>query len=318
MLRGRRRPTLRRVLRLTALALAGWLVLSLVLFLVSAGLQDGVSSGAKRALDGGGFLPISGSTVLVLGSDARLKGTHERGANVIGQPSRSDTIMLLRSGGGHSARLSIPRDTVVDIPGHGPDKINAAYAIGGPELTIRTLKRWLGIKIDHLVEVNFANFPQFVDSLGGVDFTGGCIDSNISGGVSNGGKTLILKAGTHHLDGQQALTLARTRKNACKPRENDLDRVRRQQQLISAMKAQLLAPTTLLRLPWVAWAAPRAIRSDMGGPTLLGLATAMAASGSPKPRVLKPSGSLRLRDGQDALVVSDAEKSAAVKRFLNG
>ncbi len=108
--------------------------------------------------------------MLVLGSDARPKGTKEAGANLIGSPSRSDSIMLMRVGGGKNATLSIPRDTVVDIPGHGRNKINAAYALGGPSLAIETVESYLGIKVNHLVEVNFENFPQLIDSLGGVTY----------------------------------------------------------------------------------------------------------------------------------------------------
>ena len=90
--------------------------------------------------------------------------------------------MLIRTGGGHAARLSIPRDTVVEIPGHGLQKINAAYAFGGPALSISVIKRYLGIPINHLVEVNFENFPQLIDAMGGVDYTGGCVISRIDGG----------------------------------------------------------------------------------------------------------------------------------------
>ncbi len=83
----------------------------------------------------------SANTVLVIGTDERPKGTHEAGANTSDAGSRSDTLMLWRVGGGVSRRLSIPRDTLVSIPGHGTNKINAAYAFGGPALTIKTVKR---------------------------------------------------------------------------------------------------------------------------------------------------------------------------------
>ena len=125
--------------------------------------------------------------------------------------------MLIRTGGGHAARLSIPRDTVVEIPGHGLQKINAAHAFGGPAESVAVIKRWLGIPINHVVEVNFENFPQLIDAMGGVDYTGGCIISRIDGGFSQGGYTLRLPAGTHHIDGKQALALARTRENLCAP-----------------------------------------------------------------------------------------------------
>jgi LCP family protein required for cell wall assembly len=288
-----------------------------VLFLISAQIeQANVSDQAKTALDGG-FPLTSASNILVLGSDARPGRARDCPASGCGPP-RSDTIMLMRVGAGHSARLSIPRDTIVDIPGHGRDKINAAYAIGGPALTITTVKQFLGIKVNHLVEVNFQNFPDFVDALGGIDFTGGCVSSNISGGKANGGSTLRLPAGTHHLDGQQALTLARTRKNSCRPGEDDLDRAKRQQQILSAIKGRVVSIGTFFRLPWVSWEAPKAIRTDMNGFYLLGLFGAMATTGSPTPRVLKPTGAETLPGGGVGLTVSPEQRRAEVQRFLSG
>jgi LCP family protein required for cell wall assembly len=315
----RRRPvTPRRVVKWLALAVAGWLALSLVLVLVSAQIERSkVSGAAKAALKPAGFPLTSANTVLLLGSDARPQGSKEPGANP-GGPSRSDTIMLWRVGGGHGARLSIPRDTVVPIPGHGTDKINAAYAYGGAALSIRTIEDYLGIPVNHLVEVSFENFPKLIDALGGVDVTTGRVCSEISGGVRNGGQTLKLPAGTHHLDGEQALVLARTRKNACNPAEDDLTRAKRQQQILSGIKDSLVSPLSFFRLPWISWYAPKAMRTDMGGPTLLGFFAATATSGSPPVQVLKPSGFTTLPNGGSGLVVSEAEKQAAVRRFLDG
>jgi LCP family protein required for cell wall assembly len=321
---GRRRLSLRgpwtwrRALKWLALALAAWIGLSLVLFLVSAQIEaGGIPDSAKRYLSGG-FPLTSASTILVLGSDARVKGHAEPGAETIGQPSRSDTILLIRTGGGASARLSIPRDTVVDIPGHGRDKINAAYAYGGATLALRTVERYLGIRVNHLVEVNFANFPKLIDAMGGIDYTGGCVFSLINGGRRNGGYTLRLRAGTHHIGGAQALALARTRHNLCNARENDLTRVRRQQKIFSAIKSRALSPWTFIRLPWVAWNAPKAVRSDMGGPSLLGFVGGQLIGGSAKSIVLRPSGGVTLPNGGAGLIVSDAEKRRDVREFLAG
>jgi LCP family protein required for cell wall assembly len=315
--RGSARITLGRVVRWVALAIAGWLLLSLLLFLLSAQIERGkVSDEAKAALRSAGALPFSANTILILGSDARPEGSKEPGANP-GGPSRSDTIMLWRVGGGHAARLSIPRDTIVEIPGHGLQKINAAYAFGGAELSIRTLETYLGIPINHLIEVDFTNFPKLVDALGGVDVKTGRVCSRINGGQRNGGVTLNLHSGTNHLTGRQALALARTRKNACNPAEDDLTRAKRQQQILSAMKGRVLAPTTFLRLPWVSWYTPKTLHTDMGGPTLLGFFAAAATSGSPPVEVLKPSGFQTLPDGSSGLAVSDAERQAAVRRFLD-
>lgn len=316
--RGGRGITPGRVVKWLLLAIGGWLALSLVLFLVSAQIQKGkVSDEAKAALTDAGYPLTSPNNVLILGSDQRPSGTKEPGASTAG-PSRSDTIMLWRVGGGKSARLSIPRDTVVDIPGHGRQKINAAYAFGGAALSIDTIEQYLGIPVNHLIEVDFENFPKLIDALGGIDVTTGRVCSEISGGKANGGWTLRLRRGTHHLDGEDALTLARTRKNDCNPAEDDLTRARRQQEILSGIKGQLTSPATFFRLPWVSWAAPQAIRTDMGGPTLLGFFAASAIGGTPPVAVLRPSGAETLPDGGSGLVVSDADKQAAVQAFMDG
>jgi LCP family protein required for cell wall assembly len=307
----------RIILGLLALTV-GWLALSLVLFLLSSHFERiSPPSDVTAVLDPAGFPLTSANNILVLGSDRRQKNSKEPGAETSG-PGRSDTIMLIRAGGGHSSRLSIPRDTVIEIPGHGLQKINAAHAFGGPALSISVIKNWLGIPINHVVEVNFEDFPQLIDAMGGVDYTGGCVVSRLDGGFSQGGFTLRLSRGTHHLDGKQALALARTRDNLCEPQETDLQREEHQQALFQDMKSRLLSPSSFLRLPLIAWNAPPAIISDMSGPTLLGLFGALAISGTPPTRVLKPSGTITLPDGESGLTVSEAEKRAAVARFEAG
>jgi LCP family protein required for cell wall assembly len=320
-----RRPRIGRAItvglivkRVLMLAIA-WVLLSLVVFLVSAQIQQGDLSG-KVSLGGAGYPLTSANNILVLGSDQRTKGSKEPGASTSG-PSRSDSIMLMRVGGGKNARLSIPRDTVVDIPGHGRDKINAAYAIGGPALAVETIERYLGIRVNHLIEVNFENFPQLIDAMGGITYKGGCVVSRINGGFKNGGYTLRLKKGKTHINGKQALALARTRHNDCNKRESDLTRARRQQKILSAMKSRLLSPFAFVRLPLIAWNTPKALKSDMSGPTLLGLFGALATSGSPPTRILKPDPQQpfeRAPGGGAGLHVSDAEKQREVARLLRG
>jgi LCP family protein required for cell wall assembly len=305
------------LLGLLALVL-GWLALSLVLFLVSAHFErTPVPLEVASVLRPAGFPLTSANNILVLGSDRRPKGSREPGANTSG-PSRSDTIMLIRTGGGHSARLSIPRDTVVEIPGHGLQKINAAYAFGGPALSISVIERYLSIPINHLVEVNFEDFPQLIDAMGGVDYTGGCVVSRIDGGFSRGGYTLRLSRGTNRLNGKQALALARTRENLCAPGQTDLQREEHQQALFQDMKSRLLSLSSFVRLPLIAWNAPPAIISDMSSPTLLGLFGALAVGGTPPTRVLEPSGNVALPDGEEGLSVSESERRAAAERFLAG
>ncbi|WCB92376.1 Polyisoprenyl-teichoic acid--peptidoglycan teichoic acid transferase TagU [Baekduia alba] len=305
-----------RIVKWVVLGAIAWVGLSLVLFLISAQIQQGDLSG-KVALGGAGFPLTSPNTVLVLGSDQRPKGSKEAGADPSG-PSRSDSIMLMRVGGGKNSRLSIPRDTIVDIPGHGRNKINAAYAFGGPALAVETIENYLGIKVNHLIEVNFQNFPDLIDAMGGITYEGGCVVSKINGGFKNGGYTLRLKKGKTHIDGKQALALARTRHNDCNKAESDLTRARRQQKILSAMKSRLISPWAFPRLPLIAWNTPKALKSDMSGPTLLGLFGALATSGSPPTRILKPDGAETAPDGGAGLHVSDAEKARDVERFLKG
>jgi LCP family protein required for cell wall assembly len=316
--RWRRWATPKRML----LGLAGlvllWLGLSLVLFLISSHFErTSPPSNVASVLDSAGNPLTSVNNILVLGSDRRQKDSKEPGAETTG-PGRSDTIMLIRTGGGHSARLSIPRDTIVEIPGHGLQKINAAHEYGGPAESISVIKHWLDIPINHLVEVNFENFPQLIDAMGGVNYTGGCIISRLDGGSSQGGFTLRLKAGTHHIDGKEALAIARTRENLCAPNETDLQREEHQQALFNSMKSRLLSLSSFIRLPLIAWNTPPAIISDMSGPTLLGLFGGLAIGGTPPTHVLDPTGAMTLPDGEQGLTVSESAKQAAVTRFLSG
>jgi LCP family protein required for cell wall assembly len=307
----------RVLLSLLALAVA-WIVLSLALFLVSSHFErTPLPADVSGVLDSSGYPLTSANNILVLGSDRRQKNSKEPGAETTGF-GRSDTIMLIRTGGGHAARLSIPRDTVVEIPGHGMQKVNAAHEFGGPAESVSVIKRWLGIPINHVVEVNFENFPQLIDAMGGVSYTGGCIISKLDGGFANGGFTLRLSAGTHHIDGKQALALARTRENLCHSNETDIQREEHQQALFTDMKSQLKSPSSFFRLPWIAWDAPPAIISDMSGAELLGMFTALALTGTPPTHVLLPTGQISLPSGEEGLTISEQARNADVAQFMRG
>jgi LCP family protein required for cell wall assembly len=315
----RRWVTTKRILVYLACAIGGWLLLSLVLFLISAQVQSGsLPSSATAALTSGPNMITGTDTVLVLGTDQRPKGSKEPGANTSDKGSRSDTIMLWRIGAGVSRRLSIPRDTVAQIPGFGSTKINAAYAYGGPALAIKTVEQFTGVKINHLIVVNLANFPKFIDAIGGVTVKTGRICSEISGGAKLGGFSLFLRPGTHNLTGIQALTLARTRDNLCNAASSDLTREGYQQKILNAIKSKLLSPMTFFSLPWASWYAPQAVRTDMGGFTLLSLFAAAEMGGSAPTVILHPSGSETLPDGEDALVASPHDVHRAVNQLMNG
>src|SRR3954452_6815035 len=173
----RRRVDGRRVLKWVGFAALAWILISFIAFGVSAQIQSFKLSGeAGKALHGNPFLLPSAQTILVLGTDARPPDTNEPGAprkkKCFEQQShgdaphdgceageyRSDTLMLIPAGGGPFRKLSIRRDPFAEIPGQAPTKINAAFSFGGAALQIKTIEQLLGIKIDHLVIVDFTGF----------------------------------------------------------------------------------------------------------------------------------------------------------------
>ncbi|MBV8432081.1 MAG: LCP family protein [Solirubrobacterales bacterium] len=317
----RKKITPGRVLKWVLLAIVAWVLLSFVLFMISAQTRSGsLPSGASSQLSSGGPMLTSANTILLLGLDTRPKtgpGSKEPGANFNDANAATDTIMLWRLGGGTSRRLSIPRDTLVNIPGHGMQKINAAWPIGGPALALQTIKQFTGIQqINHLVVINLGNFPNFIDDVGGVTVTTGKICSNISGGAANGGFTLDLNPGTHHLNGLQAMVLARTRENSCNPASNDLTREAMQQQILNSIKSQLLTFHTFFHLPWAAWDAPGVLETDMGGLSLMQMFIASEIGGSAPVNLLKETPGTH--NGADVLIPDRANVNAQVQKLLTG
>jgi LCP family protein required for cell wall assembly len=317
--RGRITPL--RVLECVAIAIVAWLLLSFVLFMISASERagSGLIKQAQSQLSSGGPMLTSANTILVLGLDNRPtsgQGSKEPGANTNERDAATDSIMLWRLGGGVSRRLSIPRDTLVDIPGLGESKINAAWSYGGPALAVKTIKQFTGLQINHVVVVDLGNFPKFINDIGGVNVKTGRICSSISGGTANGGFTLNLSPGTHHLNGEQALVLARTRENACNAASNDLTREAAQQQILNSIKSQLLSLHTFFHLPWASWDAPGVLQTDMGGLTLMQMFVASEVGGSAPVSLLSETPSTY--NGQDVLMPSQANVQAQAKRLLTG
>jgi LCP family protein required for cell wall assembly len=298
------------VLKWVVLAVACWLLLSLALFVASAQLQRGVDAGADEALASGGNM-VTGTNVLVLGSDRRAGDSIDQSQT---GPGRADSILVLHAAFGSVRKLSIPRDAAADVPGHGAQKINAAYALGGTGLMIDTVERFLGngIEINHVVEVDFADFPELIDALGGITVNN---KSRIcSPPFDNFWKGYRLPKGEQKLDGERALGFARVRKNPCAPGEDDRTRAARQQEVLGAIRGRLLSPTTFLRLPWVSWNAPKTIETDMGPAGLFGLFTDLVTGNSEDSTVLEftcggcgPGGSA---------VVADSEKREEVEKLL--
>lgn len=307
--RERRQLSPGRVLAWLAAAVAAWLLLSLVVFLLSAQVEKGVSDTAEKSLSSRGNL-LSGSNVLILGSDARTGESIDKSQQ---GPSRADSIMVVHVAFGSVRKLSIPRDSYAQIPGHDAQKINASYALGGAGLTVQTVEGFLGngVRINHIVEVDFEDFPKLIDALGGVTVNNRT--KICSPGFDNYWKGYKLSRGKHKLSGKQALGYSRVRKNPCAPNENDIDRTRRQQEVLAAMPRALFRPTTFIKYPLVAWRAPKALKTDMKGPALLALFADMATGGTADTDVLEPS-CLDCGPG-GTLMVSDGAKADAVRKL---
>lgn len=170
--------------------------------------------------------------VLLLGSDARENDT----------ASRSDTIILARidANVGKATLVSIPRDTKVEIEGHGTQKINAAYAFGGPAGAVEAVEKMSGVEISHYAEIHFDELEKAVDQLGGI-----WVDipvSNDQTGASNSG--VELNAGMQRLNGEQALAFARERYGY---NEGDFQRAENQRIIVQAIADTILSlpPTEL-------------------------------------------------------------------------
>jgi len=185
-----------------------------------------------------------GTTYLVVGSDSR-EGLSEEERQELATGGgegggRTDTIMLLHTGDGGPLLLSIPRDSLVDIPGHGNTNINAAYAFGGPELIVETIEQNTGIRIDDYIEVGFGGFVNVVDAVGGVEV---CPDRAITDPKAGLTGDNAIEKGCHEVDGVQALGLARSRQTFA---TSDIARVQNQRKVISAIASRAASPWSLL------------------------------------------------------------------------
>ncbi|MFD0468717.1 LCP family protein [Nonomuraea thailandensis] len=143
-------------------------------------------------------------------------------------------MMLLHipEGSDKPTLVSLPRDSAVTIPGKGRDKLNSAYAIGGPKLLVRTVETVTGVHVDHYMEIGFAGFVDIVDAIGGVEI-------NVRAAVNDPKAGLNLKKGVQELSGSQALGYVRTRKGGALP---DFERTKRQRQFLGAVVKKAASP----------------------------------------------------------------------------
>jgi LCP family protein required for cell wall assembly len=186
-------------------------------------------------------LTSAGTNWLIAGSDSRsglnrqqesqLAVGHDIGGN------RSDTIMLLHvpANGTRPTLVSLPRDSYVPIPGHGYNKLNAAFAYGGPKLLVATIQTATGLRIDHYMGIGFGGLVNVVNDIGGVQVC-------LPGPMKDPKAGLNLKAGCQVLNGDQALGFVRTRNFAA----SDLQREQDQRILIKAILGKMTSAGTLV------------------------------------------------------------------------
>lgn len=188
--------------------------------------------------------------ILLVGSDSRagLSQAEKNKLSTGNEPSkRSDTMILAHVAADNSnvTLVSFPRDSLLTIPAHtstngtkvgaSKNKLNAAFAFGGPKLTIDTIEANTGLTIDHYVEVDIAGFVRVVDSLGGAEV---CVKQDVYDKDSG----LDLAAGKHKLDGAEALAYVRARKIYA---DSDIGRIRAQQAFIGSLARKALSAQTL-------------------------------------------------------------------------
>ena len=174
-----------------------------------------------------------GNTYLMVGSDSRA-GLSEEERKELGtgnaSGNRTDTIMLLHTGGGPNLLMSIPRDSPYD-----GGKINAAYAAGGPAGLVSAVEGLTGIRVDHYVEIGMGGVVGIVDAVGGIEI---CPKQRINDPKAK----LRIRKGCQEADGKTALGYSRSRASAL----SDLDRVQQQREVVSAIGAKVVSPWSVI------------------------------------------------------------------------
>lgn len=231
--------------RIGPVKILGFLLAAVVAFVLGVGLWVDGSLHRTDALVNYDGRPgnTSGTNWLLVGTDSRA-GLSRQDADRLtageldDSTGRTDTIMVVHipSGGGKARVVSFPRDSWVDIPGEGKNKINQAFAAGGPPLLQRTIEQATGLRIDHYAEIGFGGFANVVDAVGGITM---CLDQPLVDPMAG----INLQAGCHQMNGPTALGYVRSRYTSA---NGDLDRVQRQRAFLSALSDKITSPGTLL------------------------------------------------------------------------
>lgn len=240
--------------------------------------------------------------ILLVGSDRRSKSDKSYG--------RSDTIILVHVDpqNNYLSTISFPRDLRVDVKGHGKQKLNAAYAYGGPALSIRTIQSLTGLDIDHFLEVDFNAFRDMTDELGGVYVE---VDRRY---YYNGWayEKIDLQPGLRLLSGRDALDYVRFRHDA----NLDFGRMERQQRFMSALRQQAMGWDLGLKLPGLIGAFFDNVATDLGTNDFIKLAWWGVRLEGSRIRQVTLRGTTQTIAGGSYVIASQAKIDAAVQSFL--
>ena len=193
--------------------------------------------------------------VLVMGLDtAYNKEKH----TPMAEQGHTDTMILvnINTSSFKVNMLSIPRDTLVEIPGYGWQKVNAAYFLGGPALAKETVEKFLGIPVNHYVTLNPTGLIKLIDLMGGIKLY---VEKDMYYVDNWGGLKINLKKGLQKLNGEQATGFIRYRQDPL----GDVSRVQRQQEFLQIVLKRLATPAILVKAPWVLAIAVENIRTDL-------------------------------------------------------
>jgi LCP family protein required for cell wall assembly len=298
------------------------LAVLVVLLLVGTGVLYVVFDGKLQRVDAlpdyeGRPAGGKGTNWLIVGSDSR-EGLSEKERDKLGTGfaagRRTDTVMIMHISGTVPTLVSLPRDSYVPIPGHSRNKLNAAFAFGGPKLLARTVEQATGLRMDHYMEIGFGGFAGLVDAVGGVTM---CIEKPVKDRDSG---LNIKKAGCQLLDSKQALAYVRARHAFA---QGDLARAQHQREFIGALIKKATSPAIFLNpfksIP-LANEGTKALRVNSGDHLyhLVRLAFAMKAlNGSKGTSMVVPVKGTGSAGSAGSVVFWDQQKASALFDALN-
>lgn len=308
MERDRRRQRAKRVaMTVTAVVVAAVVIAGVGLFAWAKNLESTMRRTVYKQetldLDLKKAEPQKPFNLLLLGFDKRGKDT----------VYRSDTIILARIDPGSKQvwLLSIPRDTRVQIPGHGTRKVNEAFALGEEKLAIKTVEKFAGVRINHYMGLNFKGFHKAVDAMGGVWIDVPVAINDPEADATPGNRASRIDPGYQLLDGEHALTFVRTRHTFA---DQDFGRMRNQQAFFLAAADQIATRTSVGKIPKIVAAMAPYVSTDMSLMEMMRLAQVLQGSGSKRIHTETIGGQWR----SPYVVTDEALKAELMAKFLAG